>query len=446
MDTTTIVTNTLLAILLGALIGLKNEIRTSNGEKNPNVLGGFRSYALLALLGAISGIFFQSGYIIYSALLTGVILLMVLVYYIEGVFIARVYGITDEASAIIAHFIGVLCITQPLPIKFIVALTIIIVYLLTRKTQIRNIGGRFNQKEVMEITLFGIIALVILPFLPNESYSIADISQNYLLSFLDNPSLAALYSVEIINPFRVWFIVVFVSGINLFGYLLSKAIPKDKSLILASVIGGIVSSTSTTSSLAILSKKRENDTNILVASALFSNGTSFIPIAILILPISTLLFQEISFAVLILFIGCILAGYFIYTRNSNFSSATIDMLETDNSMFNLGAAIKFALLLTSIKLISTICLIFIGSSGFVITSILASLVGIDASVINLAEMIEVGNISVQIAFVTFMGINFANLGGKIAYSFIIGSREFATNLGIYLSIIFTIALVLGLLV
>jgi uncharacterized membrane protein (DUF4010 family) len=92
------------------------------------------------------------------------------------------------------------------------------------------------------------------------------------------------------NPREIWTMVVLVSGISLVGYLLAKFLG-DKGTLLAGALGGLVSSTATTLSLA--RRSREKDTAIAVE-------------ALGIVAANTIMFPRVL--ILILFVNAALAG------------------------------------------------------------------------------------------------------------------------------------------
>ena len=87
-------------------------------------------------------------------------------------------------------------------------------------------------------------------------------------------------------------------------------------------------------------------------------------------------------------------------------------------------ALKFAGILIVIKIATKICLIVFGQSGFIISSMFASFAGIDAIIVNLAEMAGL-SITFKFALTTFLMINATNLLSKSVYSYMQGSRQFA---------------------
>lgn len=451
MDTNSLILNSFLAIVLGAIIGLKGEHEKKSKER-PIVIGGFRTHGVLALLGCLSGGMALSGNYFLAGLLSGSILLMVLIYYASGAIKGKAYGITDELTAIFAHFLGILAITQPFPIKFIVALTVILIFIINRKAELRKISSNISRQEIVEFTLYGVIALVILPFLPNKSFSLNQLGFASTILELGIPRIDELAGIEIINPFKTWFIVVFVSGLDLLGYILSKVISSENSLFFSATLGGFVSSTSTTIALAIQSKSKafKNKIDNLVGAAVAANASSFIQVLILVTPISLVFLKKIFVPTLILIVGGFGIAFFLNRgkkkKSSTDTSSYTSQEVKDEHIFKLEPALKFAILLTLVKVITKYSLVFFGSSGFIFTSMLASLTGIDAIIINLSELTRDADLTINIAFITYMLANFVNIGSKTFYSFTSGNKEFARKFGLYMFGISIVATVVGFLI
>ena len=111
--------------------------------------------------------------------------------------------------------------------------------------------------------------------------------------------------------------------------------------------------------------------------------------------------------------------------------------EKEVRIFSLLPALKFAGLLIVIKIVTKICLIEFGQSGFIISSVIASFAGIDAIIVNLAEMAG-HTITFKFAFITFLVINLTNLLSKSLYSYLQGNVEFALKFLMSVLIIATV--------
>lgn len=126
--------------------------------------------------------------------------------------------------------------------------------------------------------------------------------------------------------------------------------------------------------------------------------------------------------------------FFLVKKNSK---NVENVEEKKSSIFRLEPAIKFAVLIVLIKISTKIALTFFGESAFVITSLIASFAGMDAIIINLAELLNLGKISTSTAILTFVATNAVNLFAKSFYSYLQGSKEFLKFLSFgFLVIIF----------
>ena len=82
-------------------------------------------------------------------------------------------GATSEYAALITYFIGVIAMMG----QYITAviLSIFLLLLLSAKEYFAHFKTRFSRQELGDSLKFAVIALVILPLLPNEKYSLLDI-------------------------------------------------------------------------------------------------------------------------------------------------------------------------------------------------------------------------------------------------------------------------------
>ena len=85
-------------------------------------------------------------------------------------------------------------------IEFSLALTVVLVVLLSLKVKFQFIIGQITQNEIYAFVRYVAITLLILPFLPDKNFG----------------------PFNVINPKEIGWIIVLVSGIQFFGYLLSK--------------------------------------------------------------------------------------------------------------------------------------------------------------------------------------------------------------------------------
>lgn len=412
-----------LALILGAVIGFEREINEKREEnetskhQNSAVLG-IRSFSLLAGLGGITGAL-AINFMPLALLIGAAFFSLLILYYFSDIKASGDYGFTTEISVIYTFLIGLLLMLEILPITIIVAFTVVVTLLLSRKKQIKSFVNDVNHNQINAFISFGIIALVILPFLPNTTYALSDIP--FIKQILTNFQVPAekLAELKVFNPFKIWLLVALITGLDIVGYLLERLVGQKKGWILTSIAGGFISSTATTQSLAQQSKESKTVSHLL-AAALLSNLTSFFQIGILILVANPEFFVRLLPTLTIMIVVTTLVTLFFLMQKDS-SKTTVKLKSHD--IFNLAPALKFALIFFAITVISKVALELFGESAFLLTTALGAFAGLDAVMLNTAELAR-QTITVQLAVQAFIVANGVNLLAKTVYSYLQGSKEF----------------------
>jgi uncharacterized membrane protein (DUF4010 family) len=425
-----------LSLILGAVIGLEREInekKTSRATKKPTAIAGLRSFALVSLLGGFTGILTITGFVPLAMLIASSVLAMILIFYVLDSQKSQDAGFTTELALLMTFTIGSLLTLAIIPIQLVLASSVVLILLLSRKQQIKDVVSDVKHREVNAFIGFAVVALVILPFLPNTTYALSDVPFLRELFSTLQTDLNGLAHIELVNPFNLWLIVALITGIDIAGYVLERTVGAKRGWLLASAIGGFVSSTAVTIGLAQQSKENKN-TNSLVAAALVSNLTSFFQIGILIAGINTLFFLQLTPVLgAIILAGTIVSIYFLYKKDSG-KKITVKKKSQPKEIFNFIPALKFAFIYLTISVVTKIALLYFGDNGFLVSSALGGLAGLDAAMINTANLAG-GQISMFLAALTFILVNGVNLVGKIVYSYIQGTKEFALKFGISVGLI-----------
>lgn len=419
----------LIPLAIGAAIGLERQVDpTSDNEPKKGIVSdmGLRTFSMVGIIGALVGISYGANPVM-GAVISAAFLIMILANYILGVIYTKDLGITTEIAVFYTYFAGVLVASGIIPISIILALTVIVILLLSRKRHIHRVLEDVDRHEINSFVSYAILALVILPFLPNYSFSLQDLTALKTVTET-TPFLNQIKDLNLINPYKLWSIVVLMTGVDILGYILERNLGKGKSLLITSLAGGFISSTAVTQSLAGQSKGTKNN-NQYVGAALFANMTSFFQISILILAINGMLFFEGLPVVFALIASTFAAGAFFFFRRSKEIQTTAEEKESEHKMFNLIPALKFMGLFLMINIISKLSLEFLGNSGFLITSGVGALAGIDAVVISGSEL--AGRlIDYNLAILGILIANGVNLAAKTFYAFSQGAKNFAFKFGI----------------
>jgi uncharacterized membrane protein (DUF4010 family) len=372
------------ALAVGLLIGFEREQSApdpADGRRGSYV-GGARTYALVALMGAMSGLLAPSiGHIITIACLVG-LLAFLAVSYADDVRNGRDRGVTSEVAFVITFLLGVLAATggviEPFGKRALALLSaaVIVTLILSAKPPLHSFATHVTKSDVLATLKFLIVAVVVLPLLPNQTYG----------------------PLDVLNPFKIGLMVVLIAGIGFVGYIAVRVLGPGRGLGLTGVLGGLASSTAVTLSMSARAKA-EPDLSPSCALAVITASTVMIPrvfliIAIVHQPLLRVLWVPFS-VMLAIGVGTILVFY----RRSQ-RSATGQHLELRNP-FELGSALKWGLVFAVVLFLAKLASDTLGDKGTYLAGFLAGTTDVDAITLTAADLARQG-LSAQVAATTIV--------------------------------------------
>ena len=388
-----LIKNFTVALVLGALVGLEREY--ARYKKRGHDYAGIRTFPLIALFGALSA-YMGELYSIYL-LLAGIVLTGLLI--IAAYFAmnrkehSKYMGATSEMAGFITFFIGVLCYHGHL--SFSTLLAIVVTIILFARSMLHGFAEKISAKEMGDTLKFAVVAFVILPFLPNKGYG----------------------PLEIFNPYIIWLMVVFISGISFAGYILMKWFG-EKGITLAGILGGLVSSTAVTTGFAARSLKEKKVYPALVMGVVLANGIMFIRILIEVFVQNRSLFSQMLAPMLTLAVITAGFSYFMWKKSKKVKGK-IKL----GSPFTIGPALKFGAFFAVILALVKIADVYLSSKGVYLVSIISGFADVDAITVSLSQLakVELAESTARNGIVLAALTNVAVKGG-IAWWF--GGKEF----------------------
>jgi uncharacterized membrane protein (DUF4010 family) len=372
------------ALAIGFMIGLQREFAFRTRQRE--LLAGERTFALMALVGGLSAMIAE----IFDSPLAffGVIFLV-------GLFTAIAYfidasrgqvGLTTEIAILITVLIGALCYWDYLALA--AALGIITTVLLSLKIETDRLVSALTREDIFAALQFAVISLVILPVLPRES--------NLMPPF------------DVLSPFRIWLMVVFISGINFIGYLAIKIVGPERGIGLTGLLGGLVSSTGVTLGFSERSNREASLAKPFSLAIMVSWTVMFarvlVEVGVLNKDLLRMVWVPITAA------GVVGLLYCVYLYLSQRTSEK-DTLEFSNP-FDLVSAIKFGLLYAVILLIARTAQLYFGDTGVYISSFVSGLADVDAISISLSQLSAEGTVSMIVAAQSIVIATIANTLAK----------------------------------
>nr|WP_155911607.1 MULTISPECIES: DUF4010 domain-containing protein [unclassified Mycolicibacterium] len=383
----------LVALAIGLLLGLERE--RSHTRKLP---AGSRSFALLSLAGAVAASFGPWAIAVVSL---GVGALVALAYFRTS---KEDPGTTTATAALVAYLLGALAYSRP---ALAVALAVVVASLLVSKARIH----RFARDIITEVELedaikFLVIAFVILPLLPDRG----------------------LGPYGVLNPEKVWLLVVLLTGIGWVGYIGVRALGPERGLLITGVAGGFVSASATTASMGRLSRTASS-VRAPLAAALLASLATFVQLLIVIGVVDTEVLQRLWPPVAAGSVVLVGIATFVYRGASqpgeNTPSAGGDTGTAPASRpFALRPALILAAVLTLALLVGRWGADVLGANGTVLAAFAAGLADAHAGSVAAASLAANGAISVDTALLAVAAALGSNLIVKTVLAFTAGGRRF----------------------
>lgn len=385
------------AILIGILIGLQREY-AYGARDHSGLFAGARTFALMALFGA-------SGALLADILATPWVFIALV--FLLGIMVGVAYfitaserdelGLTSEVAALLTILIGGICYYHS--IEFAAALGVATTVLLAVKWELKKLITIITREDVFATLQFAVITAIILPVLPNRTFG--------------PPPL------NVLNPYQVWEMIVFISGINFLGYILIKIIGPRKGLGISGILGGLASSTATTMSFSQRSKTQSELDKPFAVAIISSWVVMFVRIMLEVAVVNRQLLPLIWPAMAAMAGSGLLYAIYLY-----FSQAAMDDEEMQlSNPFDLGPAIKFGLIYALVLLITKAAELYVGERGIFITSFVAGLADVDAITLSISDLTRAGgSIPLAIGRAGIILAAISNTASKGALVFFLGSK------------------------
>lgn len=260
-----------LSLTLGLLIGIQRGW-TLRKEPPGSRFAGIRTFGLLGLAGGMAGAIHSSDSIVATIILAGAAILVLLGYAELARRSGKVSG-TASLVGLLTLGCGFLATTQQAMLATIIAVVITLV--LALRPQLHVWVERLSEAEVNAIARFALIAMVILPLLPDRTFGPFDAW----------------------NPRQLWMVVVMVSGFSFAGYVASKRLGASRGTIATAGAGAMVSSTAVTAALATRLRNIDERAPILIAGIATASTVMLLRVLVLVAVLAPFAFSTLALLV-----------------------------------------------------------------------------------------------------------------------------------------------------
>lgn len=382
------------AALIGALVGLEREHVAQ--VEDERTFAGIRTFSLMGLLGGLAGYVSAERGAAYFLVPYAALALLVLAGYLGSLRAKqRATGTTTEVAALIVPLLGAMIVWDEAEIGL--ALGVITALVLAFKDWLHAVARRMSHADLLATLQFALMALVILPLLPNRS----------------------LGPMDVWNPFEVWLMVVLVSGISFLGYVLMKARGASQGVEIAGLLGGLVSSTATTVSLAGRSKKSPGISDALALGVTIASCVMLVRVLAEAAIVHSPLVLELGATVGAMLATGLLAYGWMRRRTAS-GEAEEGRLELGNPL-RIRLALGFGAIYAVVLLVLRFAESNLGAAGLYAASAVAGLTDVDAVTLSAANLARGGQLAEDTAAVAIAIAAVANTIAKGGFALALGA-------------------------
>ncbi len=345
----------LVAMLVGFLVGLDRE--RAEARKEHALFAGVRTFPLIALAGAIPMLLEER---IGPALLVATfvaIAAVALVSYVRTSAGGRI-GATTEVAALATFLLGALAGAGELVVAGAAGVTLAV--LLVGKPRLEAFSNALTTEEIVAALELAVITVIVLPLLPDRGYG----------------------PWQALNPREIWIVVVLVSALSFVGFVAVRVLGSGRGMALTGAVGGLVSSTAITISMA--ERSHTGAARPAAASAaVLASAIMCVRMAVLAGAVDLGILPRL---LPVLAVMALVGGAAAWLVGRGRAGRTPSAEGTLTNPFSLRAALTFAAVYALVTLAVRAAHEHLGPSGIYLVSALSATVTVDAPTVALARL------------------------------------------------------------
>lgn len=380
------------SIGIGLLIGLER-------ERQSDLKAGLRTFALVGMLGCISALLTQitdSGWILAAGLLA--IAAMMVAAHVADPLDTGDPGTTSVVALMVCYALGAMVWFgyTSTAVMLAIATTVLLYF----KAELHGISKSMTQVDLLSMLQFGVLALVILPILPDRNFG----------------------PYQTLNPHNIWWMVVLISGVSLAGYAALRVTGARHGAVLIGLFGGFASSTATTMIFARHARAHADLARTAMVVILLANIVVMVRLAVLSFAVAPGIFGPLA----AVFGGGIVLGV----------AATLwgwrqleggDPLPLPNvtNPTEIRTALTFGALYALILVLSAWLQDVAGNRGLYLLALVSGLTDVDAITLSSLHMFSLNKLDQAQTIIVITLATLSNLAFKTGLVVVIGGAALA---------------------
>jgi uncharacterized membrane protein (DUF4010 family) len=349
----------LAAALGGAAVGIEREWSGHAAGRIARI-GGVRTFTLLGGLAGLAGLLATTGQTWPATVLIAAAGGLVVVGYMAASHIDR--DGTTEVAALVVLGAGVLAGIGGLQLASgVIAVTCV---LLVEKSRLHAFVERLDDVELRAGAHFAVLAIVVLPLLPEGPFG----------------------PLGGIQPRSLWMLVLLFSGLSFVGYVARRAVGPHRGYVIAGLLGGMVSSTGVTLTLARNSRTETAHASMMVSGVVAACTVMFVRVLVAL----AVLQPALAWVMLPTLVLPALVGGGLVALSRRYGDVTSDIATSPPNPLQLRNALQMAALFQAVLMIAHAADARWGETGLLGTGALSGLTDVDALTIAMASSVDRG--------------------------------------------------------
>jgi len=343
-----------LALTIGLLIGLERGWQARKQPEGTRV-AGFRTFGLLELTGGIAAALPVP---LAAVMLLGAAAIMV-AGYVRGSATEHDRSATGALAAILTLGLGTLAGSGH-GVEALAAAAIATL-LLAMRNQLHAALKGISATEIEAISRFAIVALVILPLMPDRSFG----------------------PLDAWNPRQLWFVVVLVSGLSFVGYAAARRMGATRGLLVTAAAGALVSSTAVTVTYARALREPGEGEAALIAGIGLASAVMYARVLLLTALLAPMALPTLALTM----VPALLAQLALVGLSVRRAPATMVVQEVKlGNPLDFRPALALAAFVAILAVVSRFAIQEFGGAGVGVLLTLAGFADVDAAIITLAGL------------------------------------------------------------
>ncbi len=382
-----------IALGLGLLVGLQREHAETG-------MAGIRTFPLVTLFGVLAGALGEA----WGAWVPAAGALAVAAFFVTAN-VAHIrgedepdIGLTTEMAGLVMYGVG-LALAAGLTVAAVVTGGLVAV-LLEAKERLHGLVDALSDRDVRVLFQFVLVALVVLPVLPNRDYG----------------------PFEVLNPFEIWLMVVLIVGISVGAWAAYRILGRRRGLALTGLLGGLISSTATTVSYA--RQAREGHPAPAAAFVIvMASAIVFLRVLVEVAVVVPGAWIEVAPSMGVMLATLLVMGWLQWRKvgTGPGGAGAPDELHRE-APSELPAAVAFGLLYAVVLLAVAAAREYLGEGGLYAVAFLSGLTDMDAITLSTAQLVRAGTLEVETAWRAILIGGMSNIAFKGGVVAVAGGR------------------------